>query len=332
MNKNLEELNQLINKFFLHNQDSSLNISVSINDIHQLYSLGNIQKDNFGIGSISKTFFASYLSYLENQKRIDMTKSLNDYLDLNPKFNYPSLHELATHTSGYRKLIPLTKIATTYLFHGYNGKNLYQGTSREWIMRYLRNCPPIKKKIYCYSDFNYVLLSFVIETIEKKPCNEILLDYINNTLNLSSTIYYDDLTSKNDIYSWTWESQNPFLISGGISSNIQDLSKYLKYQIDHQNELSSSLAKYHPTHANHVFTGYSWNSFYNGDFYWHSGGQGRYRSYVLFDSKRKITIVILSIISAKRYHVTKIGSSIYRNLKRNPQQLSDFLTDFNPYV
>lgn len=331
MAKNIEDMGRLLKKHFKRSSHSIISIGIGKQDIVNYYNFNqksNDQEIEFGLGSISKTFISSYLAKLIEENKISLDNKIDEYFKLNDKIIYPTVLELATHTSGYSFFIPRYPTLKVMLFNGFNKKNIYKNIEVEWVFKYLNKHKPSKSKKYRYSDFNYVVLALIIEKIEARPYKEVLIDYIRNDIGLKQTNYYNKKKSTESSYSWIWEDNNPFLASGGLYSTVSDMVKYLMYQNDKKNNyLSISHGKDVKINKKNIFSGFSWNSFYKGKFYWHIGGQGYFRSYTLFDKKRNISVAILSTVDVNLQHVGRLGSMTYRNLKRNHNLLIDYLNE-----
>ncbi|MBU1145229.1 MAG: beta-lactamase family protein [Firmicutes bacterium] len=329
MTKNITEFSELIYKHFKKSKHSFVSIGFSIDNQEHYYNFGETEDRKnikFGLGSISKTFIGSYLAKLLFQNKISLSDHLDSYLELNKNIYYPTILELLTHSSGYSFFIPRIPTIKVMVFNGFNKKNIYEGIKRDWVYSYLKTKKPKRIKKYCYSDFNYAILALIIEKIENRPYIEVIKEYITNDIGLKETNYFNLTESKNCGYSWIWEDDNPFLASGGMYSSVKDMLVFLKYQYDEKNEyLNMSHEKYSKTFQKNIFSGFSWNSFLNGKFYWHIGGQGRFRSYALFDKRRHIAITILATVDINLQHVNRIGSQLYRALKRNYRVIVDFL-------
>jgi CubicO group peptidase (beta-lactamase class C family) len=332
VSKNIEDMSGLLEKHFKKSGNSIISIGIGKQDTVNYYNFNHKSDDQeiiFGLGSISKTFIGSYLAKLVYENKISLDDTLDKYFELNDKIAYPTILQLATHTSGYSFFIPRYPTLKVMLLNGFNKKNIYKDIEVEWIFNYLKKHKPSKSKKYRYSDFNYSVLAFIIESIEARPYKEVIVDYIRNDIGLKQTSYYNLKTSTESSYSWIWEDDNPFLAAGGLYSTISDMMKYLIYQNDPKNKyLSISHGKEVKINMKNVFSGFSWNSFYSGKFYWHIGGQGYFRSYTLFDKKREISIVILATVDINLQHIGRLGSVTYRNLKRNHNLLIDFLDEF----
>lgn len=329
MNKTIEAFNNTLNTHFTKSKQSKLSIGISTQESTYTYHLspGLDDSTSFGLGSVSKTFISTYICELSKQNKIDINLRISDYLSLNPKIKYPQIVDLLTHTSGYHAFIPLLSSMIILLFNGFNKKNIYKNTTQLWLLKSLNLIKPLKKK-YRYSDYNYAVIALIIEHIEKQPFQHVMTHYIKNTLGMHNTYYASSSSTSKDRYSWLWDDNNPFLPSGGLFSNIHDMLIFLNYQINQNEQLTDSHKRYYQINLNkNIYTGFSWNSFSNGCFYWHIGGQGYYRSYALFDIKKQISIILLATVDVNFQHVNRLGSSLYRCIKRNPNPLLAFLED-----
>lgn len=324
----MEDLSALLKKHFHKSHHSKLSIGISSQKEAFVYHFDPCIDDHtlFGLGSISKTLISTYICELVHQHKIDLSARTNDYLELKERKVYPKIIELLTHTSGYHKFIPFVSSMFILLTHGFSKRNIYKHTSKDWLTKSLMRIKPLKHKRYRYSDYNYAVLALVIEAIEKRPFKEVMVSYMQHELGMKKTCYGTYLETLKDPYSWVWDDENPFLPSGGLYSNIEDMMIFLNHLIVHKDRYEMAIQKYCKTQTKkQIYTGFSWNSLINGQFYWHCGGQGYYRSYVLFDVKKELSIVVLSTVDVNVQHVNHIGSSIYRNIKRNHQLIYSFL-------
>ncbi|MBU1093510.1 MAG: beta-lactamase family protein [Firmicutes bacterium] len=331
MNKNIEEIQGLFERHFIRSKNSSMSIGITKGtDVfkYHLSKNGNEPVELYGLGSVSKTIIATYLVKMSKQGKINLNHSINKYLDLNPKIKYPTINQLATHTSGYHAFIPLFQSTKVLILKGFNKKNIYSKLDTNWLDKDLNRRRALKYKKYRYSDYNYAVIAMVIEKVENKPYKEVIEAFLREEIGMKQTKYGNETLTKDLKYSWYWEEDNPFLASGGLFSTVDDMMIFLKYQIDHCDELY----KAHKMHIKinskkNIFSAYSWNAFYSGSFYWHIGGQGYYRSYVLFDLKRDITVTLLATVDIDLIHVGRIGSCLYRNMKRNHHSVTEFLDE-----
>jgi CubicO group peptidase (beta-lactamase class C family) len=332
MNQSIVALQNYLNSHFQKSELSVLHIGLLYNNQEYHFEItpaSKKKKEVFGLGSISKTFISTWLSKAIYDQRIDIEATIDNYLSLYDKFHGPSILELATHSSGYQYFVPYQKTIPTMLMYGFNKKNIYHELKDEWFQKYISERKPRRLKRYRYADVNYALLAKLIEHIEKKPFIEAMTDFIHNEMGLNETFYINNHYSLSDSYSWNWNDGNPFIASGGVFSTSKDLIKYLKYQIDNKDSQRFAHHKYVKTNNKSIYSGFSWISFEKSDYYWHIGGQGYYRSYVGFNNKRNIGVCILSTVDINVQHVGRIGSYLYKNLKRNPKLLIQFLQTYS---
>ena len=98
------------------NDNPGIIVGIINGDSVYIYSFGEMEKGKteqltdstmFDIGSMTKVFTASLLQILVDEGKIDYQKTLGDYLDkstLNPSLHGITIHQLATHTSGFPRL------------------------------------------------------------------------------------------------------------------------------------------------------------------------------------------------------------------------------------
>ncbi len=336
MTKNIEEFSSLLDKHFSKSKKSKLSIGMKVSDEIYRYNWNISNEENnisFGIGSISKTLISTYICYMIEKKTIDLDNRIDDYIELKSNIKYPKIINLLTHTSGYYFYVPLFRSLFVLMSTGFSKKNLYYQLDSKWLVRSLQRIKPLRCSKYRYSDYNYAVLALIIEKIEKRPFQEVITDFIQNEIHMNDTFFGTRNTTENNPHSWLWEDDNPYVASGGVFSTVNDMLKFLEYQIKNKDNLSVSHTKYYKTdNKKNIYTGFTWNAFKNGKFYWHLGGQGYYRSYALFDVKREISIIILSTIDVNAQHVSRLGSSLYRSIKRNNTSLQEFLQKGYDYV
>jgi D-alanyl-D-alanine carboxypeptidase len=122
----------------------------------------------FEIGSISKSFVAIAILQLADEGKLDLNKPVKDYLPwLNVDSSYApfTTHHLLSHTAGLSGVPLLMRVATTTLRVGFE-----PGT--KWL----------------YSNIGYVLLGFLLESIEKRPFAEIMRRRVLDPLDMNQSV------------------------------------------------------------------------------------------------------------------------------------------------
>lgn len=280
----------------------------------------------YDIGSITKTITSHMILKNVFDNKIDLNKRVDEYLKLK-QGNYPSVYELITHTYGYNYLSPIEITIPRLLFHRYAKYNVYTDVSKEDIIKSLekRRKKTKKKKYYSYSDFSHAILALILEEVEKKSFSDLLIDYckqelsMNNTCLQMETRYPMSVLNDKYINSWLWNLNNPYLASGGIISNIFDMMKYIKKEIESEEEYilkGHELCNDSFSKKSKIGTTLSWHTYKDSNQLWHVGGVGTFRSSLIFNKKTKIGLVVLGnskgIRSANVHYLAKM---IYSELK-----------------
>ena len=122
----------------------------------------------FEIGSISKSFVAIALLQLADENKLDLNKPVKNYLPwLKVDSTYApfTTHHLLSQTAGLSGVPLLMRVATTTLRVGFE-----PGT--KWL----------------YSNIGYVLLGFLLESLEQRPFAEIMSRRVLDPLGMSQSV------------------------------------------------------------------------------------------------------------------------------------------------
>ncbi|HDR3890288.1 TPA: beta-lactamase family protein [Bacillus cereus] len=124
----------------------------------------NTPQTKYRIGSITKTVVATSILQLQEQGKLNIQDNVNKYIPSFPADKNITLYHLLTHTSGLPE----------------NGKGKVNVASRinliNWIGSQKLDFPPGTG--WKYTDYNYMVLAYIIENITKKP----LGDYIKENI------------------------------------------------------------------------------------------------------------------------------------------------------
>ncbi|MGG0218047.1 serine hydrolase domain-containing protein [Bacillus mycoides] len=124
----------------------------------------NTPQTKYRIGSITKTVVATSILQLQEQGKLNIQDNVNKYIPSFPADKNITLYHLLTHTSGLPE----------------HAKGNVNAASRlqliNWIGRQNVEFPPGTG--WRYTDYNYMVLAFIIESISKKP----LGDYIKENI------------------------------------------------------------------------------------------------------------------------------------------------------
>jgi CubicO group peptidase (beta-lactamase class C family) len=334
--KDIDVLNDMLIKHFKISTNSKLTIGIIENQNKHLYLFDKEGKKEYqdiayGLGSISKTLIANILAKMIEKEEISLQDPLNKYFKMKHKKNIPTLLNLATHTSGYKKHTPFIGVIFSVAFFGFCRRNIYTNKTSKWLDRYIYKRKVRRLNKYNYSDFNYAVLGKVIEIVKKDSLENIIINFLKLEIKMKHTHFVNQIDKPKD--SWIWQSDNPYRAAGGIISTADDMLKFLAYQMNPMHSYLSVIYQKYFQEKKKIYTSFSWNSFLEGKYYWHHGGMGYYRASVLFDDKRKIAVAVFANIKGKRIQrMGRLTSQIYRVLKRNKNSLFDYLDHYDELV
>ncbi|MBI9072838.1 MAG: beta-lactamase family protein [Melioribacteraceae bacterium] len=322
---------------FPNNSQLSIAI-VNKNDINFIGAKKNHGKflliDNkdsvFEIGSITKIFTSTILSRLAIDSVINLDASIEGILPYKikqiSKDKIPiTLRTLANHTSGLEFEPSNVNVSADK-----NPNNPYQAYDYKLFDEYLQNGLIVFNTpgtTYQYSNLGYGLLGYLLETFTVKEYETLFQDLVCEKYNLrySSTDYikvekltvHSIDTSGHILPHWNC---NALKSSGGILSNVNDLSKFLIFNFKDDSVLDLQRKMTFSKMNNHTALG--WEVFkigggkFNLNWYYKTGGMGGYSSAIIMDTKSQLGIVILSNISAynKSQNTLQLGIELLKNL------------------
>jgi len=185
-------------------------------------------KTKYCIGSITKSFTASIIMQLVEEKKLTLDTKLEEFFPEIQNSQHITIEQLLRHRSGLNNYTDITG------FHSWSDT---LRTKAEMIDRFIKNgtnFEPGEKSQYCNT--GYVLLSYIAQKIEGKEYDEILKERITEPLNLEST-YYSVVYGMREYEALsyfkygTWELGGVTNIgnyggAGGIVSNPTDLNTF----------------------------------------------------------------------------------------------------------
>ncbi len=263
-------------------------------------------KTLFEIGSITKTFTCSLLSYMVLQKEVALADRAQHYLPtaiILPQKNGKqiTLLNLATARSGLPRLPGNLSPA--------DPNNPYLDYTEKELTNFLNNCE-LKNEpgaVYEYSNLGMGLLGFILTHKKGEPYSQLIKEIILKPLEMNQTYISGETKSKllatgymdkNPVNAWTWNNQSALTGAGGIVSNAEDMLKYLAAQLStDQTTLTASFQETHKERAEagseQLQIGLGWH-IRDHKYIWHNGGTQGFRSFIGFDPEKKRGIVVLT--------------------------------------
>jgi CubicO group peptidase (beta-lactamase class C family) len=332
-----EQIDRIGNAIALFPNETQLSIAFVIDSTAYFYgavreqdTLKTIQnsRDVFEIGSISKVFTSTLLAHLIDQGTLNANDQVRPYLGFAMRDSVDfTFKQLANHTSGLPR-VPSGFIWSALL----NRDNPYRDYDEEKLRTYLTedvelNSSPGEE--HAYSNLGAGLLGYALEQVEGSTYQELLDSLIFEPYNMNrSSADREDVQEylvpgldKRGTVTSNWDL-NVLKGAGEIYSSAYDLSRFAIANFDPSNEVLAlqRQSTFSDGENTEVAMGWFIRTQQNGDhWYWHNGGTGGYRSFMVMDPQTNKSVIVLSNISA--------GHSESREIDRLSFDLMRFLTE-----
>ena len=292
--QSIEQYNKGMGSISIHKSgDEIYQNSIGYSDV-----AGNRKADKdtrYRIGSISKTFTAAMIMQLVEEGKLDLETKLAKFYRELPNAEKISVEDLLRHQSGLFNFTskkeyldymeaPRTKEELLEIFKE-NGTAFSPGEKNE------------------YSNTNYVLLSFLLEDIEKAAYPQILQKRITGPLGLENTYYGGKIDpAKGEALSYTkkkeWEPATETDLSipkgaGGIVSTASDLNEFFTALFIGKVVSASSLDEM-KTMTNDYGIGLFSYPFNDKQLYGHTGGIDGFSSMAVYAPEEDLAITFIS--------------------------------------
>lgn len=296
----------------------------------------------FEIGSNSKAFTALAILELEQENKLNLDETVDKYIPgLTFKFNNEKVHvtikEFLNQTSG----IPFKTIDS---IPESNEKNALEKTVQNLKGIELDSKPGEE---FQYATINYDVLGLIIEKITGKTYEDYMNEEIFKKLGLNNTYlntkkeddknlakgYMINALKSREYNAPIYKGNNP---AGYIRSNIEDMSKWLKIQmnaIEVDLDFKEIIKKSHE--INKEILPNNDGSSYNYGWYimskdegeiFHGGNNPNYSSYTIMNPKNHTGVVVLS--NSNSTYSTAIAEEINRIINDGPENFNK-ITDMN---
>ena len=269
----------------------------------------------FGLGSVTKTYFAAIVMQLVEKGKLSLDDSIKRWL---PDMHFIDIRitvrQLLNHTSGLSRYQGTSK---------WFREVIYTNTNKIWSPKEIVDSfaeKPICNPGICWgeSPFDYILLGMIVEKITGKKAADVLTDFIISPLGLKNTSLYPDETDQSGKFAHFWwdvdqsgkladvfpeGSKVPLAAmfssawtSGAIISTAEDLAIFTKALFENRVVSKTSLKQMvkpiqindSPKYGFSVVV----DTIDKKTVYWHNGGIG-YASVFLYVPDDRITIAVL---------------------------------------
>lgn len=278
----------------------------------------------YEIGSLTKTFTTSLLSKAMSEGKLELDDRINQHLSLPDKDYYPTIKRLVTHTAGYKIDYFDWQMASNFFMED----NPYYGITRESLLKSLGKVNLTDKDYpFEYSNFGISVVGQVLSEIYDEEYRSLMNRFVRDDLHMNDTSISIDI--EGNLGTWRWEKDDAYLSAGALVSDISDMLTYLEL---HMSEAMPYLSRTHDALAeadgNTKRTaqmgmridaqGMGWMIDTKNGLIWHNGGTtDSNNSYLAFDKKRQIGIVILSNLApGYRIPATVMGPKLIKELQQ----------------
>ena len=142
-------------------------------------NLPNNAQTKFRIGSISKTFTATLIMKLIEDRKLTLDTKLSKFYPNIVNSDKITIQNLLQHSSGIQNITTIPSYLEWYL------KDISKPEMLEKIKALSSDFEPNTKE--AYSNTNYILLTFILEDASKTKYDDLLQKYIINPLKLTNT-------------------------------------------------------------------------------------------------------------------------------------------------
>ena len=296
--------------------------SVGFADIDKNIVAGKSSK--YHIGSISKTFTAVMIFQAIEAGSLSLSEPIDKYF---PSINNGSKITIA-HLLGHRSGIHNFTAAED--FPGWQTQSKTKEQMVEIIAAGGSDFEPDSKSQY--SNSNYVLLSYILESVYKKPYAEILADRITTPLSLGGTYLggntvvpeNNECNSYKYFDKWRIESvTNPSITlgAGGIVSTPEDLNKFADALLGGKLVFANSLSVMQTIKDNYGM-GLFPVPFYTRQGFGHSGGVDGFHSMLIYFPEDRVSYSITS--NALNYNFNDIHIAVLSGIYGMPFDVPSF--------
>lgn len=289
--------------------------------------VGNNKKTNadtkFRAGSITKMFTSVLVFKAIEDKKLGLADKLEKWFPTVPNASRITIDQMLSHRSG------IHNFTNDEVYSSYMSQPKTQAELVAIIAKPDSDFEPDSKADY--SNSNFVLLTYIIEKIYKKPYAELVSEKITKPLGLKNTYYGGKIaTDKNEALSyqykgnWALEQETDMSIpagAGAIVSNVTDLSRFIEALFAGKLISAASLAQ-----MKTIRDGYGMGMFEVklGDRtgYGHNGGIDGFTSMLAYFPEDKITFALTS--NGKMFSNNKIAQATMDWFNDKPFEIPEF--------
>ena len=281
------------------------------------------ENSKYRIGSISKMFTSTLIFKAIEEKKLTLNQTVESFFPNLENAKVITIGNLLNHKSG------IHNFTSDEEYLKYNTQPKSEVEMMAIIEKGKSDFAPNAKNEY--SNSNYVLLSYILEKIYKKPYKSILEKNIIKPLGLKNTFFGDKINLKNnEAYSydfedrWVKQTETDMSIpmgAGAVVSNPTDLTIFIKSLFDGKIINQKSLDLMNTFEGKFGF-GIFKVPFYDKIGYGHTGGIDGFTSMLSYVPEEKLAIALTS--NGNIYSNNNIAIAALSNFFNKPFTIPDF--------
>jgi CubicO group peptidase (beta-lactamase class C family) len=189
----------------------------------------------FRAGSVSKLFTWTAVMQLVQERRLDLDRDINDYLDFKVPEPYGrpiTMRDLMTHSAGFEDTVTDLFVARpSQLF-----------PLRQYLVRHM---PPLifpPGKVVAYSNYGATLAGYIVQRVSGEPFDDYIMRHILQPLGMSHATFQQPLPANlrplmaSGYRSAADEHATPFELveaapAGALTTTVADLAKFMVAQL-----------------------------------------------------------------------------------------------------
>ncbi len=251
----------------------------------------------YRIGSITKTFTATLIMQLIEEKKLNLSDHLNEFFPEIPNANKITIEHLLRHRSGIYNITDDKDFRTWMVVPNTKQQMLNRIAGKESQFK-----PGEKSE---YSNSNYILLSYIIEAIENKTYAEVLSSKLIIPYTLKNTFYGSKINSKNNeansyaqkaTLEWSKQQETDMSVpvgAGAIVSTAEDVTIFYDHLFSGKILSKTSLSAM-TTLIDNRGLGVVQFPFDGKKSYGHPGGIDGFQSIVVYIPEENLSVSYLS--------------------------------------
>ena len=298
--------------------------SVGFGNVENKTAANNTTK--YRIGSISKTFTSVLVFKAIEAGKLSVEQPLAKFFPAIKNADKITMGQLLQHRSGIHNFTD-DSVYLTY--------NTQPQTEQQMVANIIKggsDFEPGSKATY--SNSNFVLLAYILQSIYKKPYAELLKEQITAPLGLQNTFAGSKInTSNNEAYSYSWggnewvrEKETDMTVpmgAGAVVSTPADLIKFANALFSGKLVSAKSLEKMR-TMLDNYGMGLFPIPFYNQIGYGHTGGIDGFSSVFMYFPENKIAYALTS--NGSNFNNNDISLTVLSWINGKPFTIPGFKT------